>query len=288
MARPSEFDERAPAVEKVIEAGAQTVVEVALATKVSRMTLYRDMQKRPSFAALFTPLRRFAPVLVGLLLALPLGATSTSSPVDLGAAGLDVDVTLLRWQESAPDAWPEVSATGVTVNDLGGGLYTVSGLPLATGLTRYAVRLSAGGVGLFTYAYGAQPGVRLVWQQELALPAAPTVFKQGDTAGSIALHVLRRLPAAACEPEAELTITAANATTGVALFTDRAATISNCTLDATTGTYGALFTYDLQAGDTAAVAKYAAEFRICYSPSSCQTLPSDGRLRFEVVRRLGG
>lgn len=288
MARPSEFDERAPAVEKVIEAGAQTVVEVALATKVSRRQLYYDMQKRPSFAALFTPLRRMAPVLVGLLLAVAAGATSTSAPVDLGTAGLDVDVTLLRWQEGAPDAWPEVSAAGVTVNDLGGGLYTVSGLPLATGLDRYAVRLSAGGVGLFTYSYGAQPGVRIVWQQELALPAAVTIFKQGDTVGSLSLAVLRRLPAAACEPETELTVTAANTQTGAALFTDRAAVISNCSLDATTGTYGALFTYDLQAGDTATVAKYAAEFKICYSPTSCQTLPSDGRLRFEVVRRLGG
>jgi len=287
MARPSEFDERAPAVEKVIEAGAQTVVEVAQATQVGRATLYRDMKRRPSFAALFTPLRRLTPVLVGLLLAVSAGATSTSSPVDLGAEGLDVDVTLLRWQESSPNAWPEVSAAGLTVNDLGGGLYTVSGLPLATGLDRYAVRLSAGGVGLQVYTYGAQPGVRLVWREELDLPASPSIFKQNDTRAALSLTIRRRLPAAACEPETTATFTAASATTGAVLFSDRAAVISDCVFDSTTSSYGLTATTDMN-GALGTVGKFVAEVRICYGDGSCQTVPAGGSLTFTVVKRLGG
>jgi len=234
--------------------------------------------------------RRAGALLVALLLSLPLAvhATMTSSPVDLGAEGLSVTVTLLRWQESAPDDWTSASAAGTTVNDLGGKLYTVSGLPAATGTDRYLVHLSAGGIGLASYVYGAQPGTRLVWQQELDLPSAPTIFKQGDTFAALSLVVKRRLPAAACEPETTATVTAANAQTNAALFTDRAATITDCMLDATTGTYGATLGYDLQAGDLATVGKYAAEFKICYSPSSCQTVPTDGRLQFSVVKRLGG
>jgi hypothetical protein len=234
-----------------------------------------------------------AGVLVALLLlAGAAGATTiTSAPVQLGAAGLDLAVTLRQWTEAAPDSWPTASTVGITVNDLGDGSYTISGLPLATGTVRYAATLAIDGDaerGLFTYTYGAQPGVRLVWKEDLDLPAAPTTFKQGDTYGSLSLVVRRRLPAAACEPGTTATLTVANAQTGVALFSDRSATISNCELDATTASYGATFTYDIQAGDLATVGKYIGEFEICYEPGVCHTVPTDGRLRFEVVKRLGG
>jgi len=266
---------------------------VGIHTDTVRYHQWRDPQ---GFGARFdaalrsAPRRRAGALLAALLLSLPLAAnaTITSSPVDLGAEGLSVTVTLLRWQESAPDDWTSASAAGVTTSDLGGGLYTVSGLPAATGTDRYAVQLSAGGVGLQTYTYGAQPGTRIVWQQELDLPSAPTIFKQGDTFAALSLVVKRRLPAAACEPETTATVTAANAQTGAALFTDQAATITDCVLDATTGTYGATLGYDMQAGDLDTVGKYAAEFKLCYSPSSCQTVPTDGRLQFSVVKRLGG
>jgi hypothetical protein len=268
----------------------------AYAAGVHRNTPYYQIRRDESFRARVEratgrPVRlsRIFGLVVALLLlaATTAEATITSSPVDLGTAGLTVTVGLRHWQESAPNSWPTASTAGVTVNDLTGGLYTVSGLPVATGTDRYAVTLTAGGTSLFTYSYGAQPGVRVVWQEELALPAAPTTFKAGDTTGSISLVVSRRLPAAACDPGTTATFTAASQSGGAAIITDGAATISNCALDATTTTYGATFTYDIQAGDLATVGKYLGEFQICYSPTSCQTLPSDNRLRFEIVKRLG-
>lgn len=223
-----------------------------------------------------------------LLVASPSLATITSSPVDLGTAGLSVTVGLRHWQESAPDSWPTASTVGVTVNDLGGGLYTVSGLPLASGTDRYAVTLTAGGISLSTYSYGAQPGTQLVWRQELDLPSPPLQFVAGDTYGSLQLVVTRRLPAAACDPGTTAVVTAADQSSNAPLFTAQTATISNCQLDQTTSSYGATFTYALTAGDLDTIGKYTAQFKICYSPSSCQTLPSDTRLRFEVVKRVGG
>lgn len=247
-------------------------------------------QRVNSLRAVRTVPRSRIGLFIALLLAVtaPLCATITSAPVNLGDAGLTLTVGLRHWQEDAPDTWAVASTVGVTVNDLGGGLYTVSGLPAATGTDRYALTLSASGRGLVTYTYGAQPGQRVVWREELALPSVPYVFKAGDTAGSISLVVLRRLPAAACEPETTATFTAATQQTNVAIITDEAAVISDCELDATTGTYGLTLTYDWQDGDLDTVGKYLGEFELCYSPTSCQTLPSDNRLTFTVVRRLGG
>lgn len=275
---------------------AETVKQLAPAARAAGVhpdTVRYHMRRDQSFAARVdralgrTNRRIGAGLLLALLLVVPCAATMTSSPVDLGTAGLSVTVGLRRWQESAPTAWPTVSNAGVTVNDLGAGLYSVSGLPLATGTDRYSVRLSAGGVGLASYAYGAQPGVRLVWQEEVTLPAQPTTFRRGDTFGSLAMTVRRGLPAAACAPETTATFTTANAVTGAVLFSNRAAIVSGCALDGTTSSYGLVATYDIQSGDLATVGKYVGTFKVCYSPSSCQTLPSINALRFEVVKALG-
>lgn len=270
------------------------IVHAAQASEVPRQTIYDNIYRDRSFRRQVERItgRTFrAGMLAVLLLAAglsPLRATITSSPVDLGTAGLTVTVGLRHWQSSAPDSWPTATCSGCTVNDLGAGLYTVSGLPLATGTDRYAVTLTAGGVSLFTYSYGAQPGVQLVWKEELELPSAPTRFVVGDSYGSLQLVVTRRLPSAACDVGTTATATAASEGSNVALFTDQTATISNCQQDQTTGTYGATFTYDLTAGDLDTVGRYVAQFKICYAPDSCQTLPSDLRLRFEVVKRAGG
>ena len=179
-------------------------------------------------------------------------------------------------------------ASGVTVVAEGDGHYSLAGLPAATGTDRYAatIALSADADrGLHTYHYGSVPGVRMVWREEIALPSQPLIFRRGDSYGSLALTVRRGLPAEACA--ATVTASAANSATGALLFEDAAATVSDCELDVTTGTYGATFSKDLSATDLDEAGRYVATFEVCYAVDECQTLPSTNVLRFEVVRRLG-
>lgn len=230
--------------------------------------------------------------LLGLVLALVLTspvAAIESEVFSLGQTGLSLTVRLRQWTE-ATGLWADVSAAAVDVIEEGNGEYSLADLPAATGTNRYAATVAIAsdpGRGLLTYTYGARPGVRLVWQEEVEVPSAPLVFRRGDSFGSLSLVVTRGLPAAACEPETTATMDAASQQTNAALFSDRAATITNCELDATSGTYGATITADLIAADLDTVGRYAATATLCYEPASCQTLPGANLLRFEVVRALG-
>lgn len=267
--------------------------EEGVAPRTVRHHKLRDQEFRERVECLRRSLRRggMSWLLLAAVIAAPAFATITSAPVQLGATGLSLTVGLLSWDEDAPDDWTTASTAGVTVEDLGGGQYLVHGLPAATGTDRYAVTVYVTGDtarGLQSYVYGAQPGQRVVWREELALPNTPLVFKEDDTAGSVSLVVLRRLPAAACAGGTAVTFSAALAQTNAALFSNRAAVLSDCALDATTGTYGATLTYDIQSGDLATPGKYLGEFKVCYSLGSCQTLPSDNRLGWTVTKRLGG
>lgn len=231
--------------------------------------------------------RRSACLVIAALVMLgaPLLGSESTPPVALGAAGLDVHVDLLR-QAAPGGSWDAQSTSGIAIDDLGNGLYVVAGLPTATGTIRYLVAVSIVGDEerqLATVTYGATPGTRIVFQQELQLPAVATTFKKGDTFGSLSVRVLRRLPAEACAPGTTVTFSAWRVATNAAAWTGRAATLADCTLDATTGSYGATLTYDLQSGDTATVGRYLGEFRICYSPSACHTLPADNKLGWTVV-----
>lgn len=235
--------------------------------------------------------RGFAGLLLAVLLASPAAAIE-SEVFSLGQTGLSLTVRLRKWTE-ATGLWADVSGaplTGIDVVDEGNGEYSLADLPAATGTDRYAATVAVASDptrGLLTYTYGAQPGVRLVWQEEIALPSSPLVFRRGDSFGSLSLVVTRGLPAAACEPETVATMDAALVQTNADLFENRAATITNCALDATSGTYGATITADLTAADLDTVGKYAATATLCYTPTSCQTLPGSNLLRFEIVRALG-
>lgn len=227
------------------------------------------------------------------VLALALGAFAgplaaiESPPFALGQTGLSLTVRLRQWTE-ATGLWADVSPHSVTVTEEGSGEYSLADLPAATGSNRYAATVaitSDATRGLFTYQYGAQPGTRLVWREEIALPSQPLIFRRGDSYGSLALTITRGLPEGACDATA--TMDAANSRTGAMLFSDRAATITNCEEDVTTGTFGATITADLTAGDLDEAGQFLATATLCYEVDSCQTLPGANSLRFEVVRRLG-
>lgn len=215
----------------------------------------------------------------------PAHATEATPPLALGASGLTLHLDLLA--QSAPGgSWTAQDTDDLTISDLANGEYVIGGLPTASGTTRYHLAVSLDGDPerhLATTTYGAAPGTRILWRQELQLPPQPVTFKRGDTYGSIALQVIRRLPAAACAPETTATFSAWSIGGGATAWSGRTATISDCALEATTGTYGATLTYDLQSGDTATAGRYLGEFKICYSLGSCHTLPADNRLEWRVV-----
>lgn len=236
--------------------------------------------------ALGRPLRGPWLLLLALALPAPLAAIE-SPPFALGETGLTLTVRLRQWTEET-GLWADVSPHTVTVVEEGSGEYSLGNLPPATGTNRYAavVALSSDATrGLASYVYGATPGTRLVWREEIALPSSPIVFRRGDSYGSLSLTVTRGLTEEACTATA--TMDAANAQTGALLFSDRAAVISNCEQDQTTGTWGLTATADLVAADLDTVGRYLATVELCYSPGECQTLPGASSLRFEVVRRLG-
>lgn len=237
-----------------------------------------------------TALRGLRPWLLGAALLLAWNAAAqavTTDPVALGAEGLDLELSLLAWDGVE---WADASGDleESTIIDEGGGWYVVTGLPLATGTARYALAIATEAdplTALASYTYGAAPGARITWRQELELPPQPIVFKVGQTFGSIGLDVLRRLPAAVCEGPTVATFYAWSIDSGAAAFSG-AAEISDCALDSTTGTYGATLTYDLAAGDTSASGRYRGEFWVCYSETACHPLPADNRLEWRVLEAL--
>lgn len=295
MARPSERDQwEEPFIRELEETGCSQR-RAAYVAGINRNTPRRHLGDQTFRArveqAIGTGRQRRG--LLGLALALLLASPAAaieSEVFSLGQTGLSLTVRLRKWTE-ATGLWADVSGaplTGIDVVDEGNGEYSLADLPAATGTDRYAatVALTSDATrGLLTYTYGARPGVRLVWQEEIALPSSPLVFRRGDSFGALSLVVTRGLPEAACDATA--TMDAASQQTNAALFSDRAATVTNCELDATSGTYGATITADLTAGDLDTVGRYAATATLCYEPGSCQTLPGANLLRFEVVRALG-
>lgn len=220
-------------------------------------------------------------------------ASEVTPPVALGSSGLSLSLRLYKQATPATAAWPSQSTAAVTTTDLGTGEYFFAGLPTATGTERYlfAVAIASDPErALATTLYGARPGTSILWRLEVELPSSPQVFKVGDTFGSISMRITRRLPAAACEPETAATFTLLSLATNTAVtgIEDVAATITNCTLDQTTGTYGATFTYDLAEGTPSAAGDYLAEWRICYEPGVCHTLPPDNRVQVRFRSRFGG
>jgi hypothetical protein len=232
---------------------------------------------------------------VALIVVLLAGAAASaaraieSDPVPLGSEGLSLTVRLRQWTEDT-GTWADVSAAAVDVVDEGDGEYSLADLPAATGADRYAVTLALSSDpdrGLYTYSYGALPGTRTVWREEIDLPGSPLTFKVGDTAGSISLVVLRRLPAEVCDGGTAATFTLAPAGGGAAVVDEAAAVITDCELDATTGTYGATLTYDLETGDLATAGRYLGQFTVTYDGGEVQTLPAGNTLQVTVVKRLG-
>jgi hypothetical protein len=223
----------------------------------------------------------------------PALAAEVTTPVPLGASGLTLTLRLAK-QAAPAAAWvPGQAVDDLVVTELGAtGSYAVSELPTAVGTERYHLELALAadpGRVLYDVTWGARPGVTILWLPEIELPASPQVFKVGDTFGTISMRVPRRLPAAACEPEAVATFTLWSQSSGAAVddIDDAAATISNCTLDETTATYGATFSYDLADGTPATAGLYLGEWRICYEPGVCHTLPPDNRVQVRFTSRFG-
>lgn len=215
-------------------------------------------------------------------------AAFTTPPVNLGAAGLTLELRLWQYDGST---WAAASTAGLSVDDLTTGEYTVDGLPTATGDERYLLVVASAAdeaSALAEYTYGAVPGQRIVWRQEVELPPQPLTFKRNDTYGSVSVVIRRRLPAAACEPETTVVFTLINQATSVVAVDAATAELSDCELDATTSTYGATLTYDWQAGDLAAAGSYLGEFTVCYAVGSCHTLPADNRLLLRVLPDFDG
>lgn len=222
------------------------------------------------------------------LYAEPAHADEVTPPVNLGSAGLTLDLRL--WHYTA-GAWSAASTSGITCTDLDTGEYVCEGLPTATGSERYTLLLAADTdpeAALAEYAYGAVPGQQLVWRQEIVLPSTPLVFKQHDTYGTLSLDVTRGLPSAACDGDTTATVAVWDVGGEAALFSGRAATITNCVTDVPTGTKGARLSYDWAAGGLETAGDRQAEFTICYSVDSCHTLPANNKLAFRVVPDFDG
>lgn len=232
-------------------------------------------------------MKRASVFLAILLFSLPVAAEITP-PVNLGASGMTLSLRLWKWTDAA--GWTAESVAGLTIADLTTGEYTVDGLPSATDSDRYSLivaETASPAVGLAAYHYGASPGQRIVWQTVTDPSDSPLTFKQDDTHGSITLVIQSGLVSDIGDPSTTLTFSMWGVSSGAAVFTTRASVISNVALDALTGTYSALFTYDLQTGDMATPGSFLGEFKITYPDTTVLTLPSNNQLRIKVVRDFG-
>ena len=218
------------------------------------------------------------------LLASAGSADVTSLPFNLGATGYvvgDLSLALWRWNGTA---WVTASSAGLTLNEEGSGDYSIGTLPDAISSERYSVTVAwatAVDVGLWTYHYGADPGTRIIYREEITPPSEPRVFKQHDTFGAITVEVTRGLPSAISTATATFTLRDRSDNTTPVL--DQAAVISNVALDVNSGTYGANFTYDLVAPDLDEDGTFLGEFEITYADTTKQTVPVDDRLMITVL-----
>lgn len=222
-----------------------------------------------------------------LCLLLPLGARAeVSSPFNLGAAGLSLQVRIWKQPAATPGVPVAQSVSGVVIGDIGSGDYILTGLPDAAGRDRYTAVVTTTEEptrALNTYTYGARPGVAVVFKQEVSAVTGTTIV-QGDTFGTVSVVVRTGLPSGIASATATFYMT--NASTGTALVSARPATISNVLLDATTSTYGCTLTYQLESAASATVGTYLAEFRITMVGGAILTLPMPQPLRLSVRAKL--
>ncbi len=225
-------------------------------------------------------------LLLLLLFLLPLSGSAEviSKTFNLGATGYvvgDLSFNMRKWNGTA---WEAASSAGLTLNDELAGDYTIGTLPDAIASERYSVTVAwaaSPNVGLWTYHYGADPGTRIIYREEITPPSEPRVFKQHDTYGAITVVVTRGLPSAISTATATFTLRDRSDNTTPTL--DQAAVISNVSLDVNSGTYGANFTYDLVAPDLDEDGTYLGEFEITYADTTKQTVPVDDRLMVTVL-----
>jgi hypothetical protein len=204
--------------------------------------------------------------------------------VPLGATGLDINVTI-RLLEYGEIVESDESSASVVITDHADGSYGFSGLPDATGRDRYVLLAATSDnptQHLFRYEWGAESGTSIVYETvDASVPQEPIV--QGDTFGTVSYVVLSGLPSNI--GSATATFTAINARTKTAIVSDRPAVISLVTLDATTNTHGATFTYDLESTFTTNPVSYSAEFTIIVPGGEQITLPRTP-IRGEIRKQL--
>ena len=228
---------------------------------------------------------------LALLLALaafPLAAEITP-PVNLGASGMTLSLRLWKWTEAG--GWAAQSVVGLTAADLPTGEYTVYDLPTATDAARSALFVAESAspaVGLAAYHYGASPGQRIVWRHLVDLGEIPLIFKQHDTHGAINLDITSGLVEDIGDPSTTVAFALWNPTSGAVVFSGRAGTISNVALDASSGTYTATFSYDLQATDLDNAGVFFGEFTVTFPDATKLTLPANNTLRITVTEDFDG
>ncbi len=214
-----------------------------------------------------------------------------SDPVNLGAEGLALELRLHHWDGTE---WAEVDSSGIVTAEIADGDYLFTGLPSATGAERYKLIVAtaaAPAVGLAAYVYGARPGETIVWHPSaIAQPPAPSLWKVGDTAGSVQLTVRYGLPATVGDGATTATARLYDTVEGEVVFTGRAATITGVTFDEVTASWGATFAYAVAAGDFDSAGLHRAEFTVCYlgAAEDCHTLPANDVLELHVRDLLGG
>lgn len=213
-----------------------------------------------------------------------------TDPVNLGSDGLTLELRLYQWNGSD---WQLADDMGISVTALGDGDYLFEGLPTATGDARYKLIVAEAAtpaVALAAYTYGARPGERITWRGAITLPAAPRLFKVGDTAGSVSLTIESGLPATISDGATTATARLYAVETSTVVFTGRAATISGVVWHEPTASWGATLSYTIADGDFDTPGLHRAEFEICYlgDPEECHTLPAGDLLELHVRDVLGG
>lgn len=214
-------------------------------------------------------------------------AAAPPPPVNLGAAGLTLEVRLQRYTE-ASGTWTAQDPSAVTVTDRGDGDYDLEGLPTASGTDRYRVAIALAGDpdrALAELTYGALPGSQVLWVPRIDAPE-PHRFFEGDSSGTLGLRIRSGLPEAVTDPGTTVTLTLVPGGGGEPLIDAAPASLVAHFQDATTGTFGATLAYALQTGDLPAGSAsprglpHRAYFTLHFPGPVQRTLPTGG---FEVT-----
>jgi hypothetical protein len=219
-----------------------------------------------------------------LLLAFPAGAEQIIPSVPLGAPGLDLVLTL-RLLEGGATTEEDQDTDDVVVVDHGDGSYGFSGLPDAGGRDRYTLLVATEQEPtrhLGRWEWGAEPGVSVLFRNEIERVGGYTIVED-DTAGAIQVVVRSGFAAA----PTSATFTLADASTRTAVVSGRPAVVSNVTLDANTGSYGATFTYFVEAAASNTPGTYLGEFAVTMPDGTVHRgIPKDTPLRITVRAKL--